>query len=81
MRIRTTITMKSSQASQMVEKVALSLAPDNLSGMSTETAEGLATISFSTEKITTLISTVDDLLMNARIAEEVLEKVDKRTQR
>ncbi|MCC7576048.1 MAG: hypothetical protein KK926_04325 [Methanomethylovorans sp.] len=81
MRIRTTITIKSSQASQMVEKVALSLAPDNLSGMSTETAEGLATISFSTEKITTLISTVDDLLMNARIAEEVLEKVDKRTQR
>lgn len=81
MRIRTTITIKSSQASQMVEKVALSLAPDNLSGMSTETAEGLATISFSTEKITTLISTVDDLLMNARIAEEVLEKVDKSTQR
>jgi hypothetical protein len=78
MRIRTTITMKSPQ---MAEKVALSLAADNLSGMSTEDAEGLATISFSTEKITTLIATMDDLLMNARIAEEVLENVDKRSQK
>jgi hypothetical protein len=48
--------------------------------MSTEIAEGMATISFGTEKITTLIATVDDLLMNARIAEEVLEKVGKRPQ-
>lgn len=77
MRIRTTITMKSPQASQIAEKVALSLAPDNLSGMHTEVAEGMAEIGFSTQKITTLIATVDDLLMNARIAEEVLEKVDK----
>ncbi len=77
MRIRTTITMKSPQASQIAEKVAFSLSPDNLSGMGTEVAEGMATISFSTEKVTTLIATVDDLLMNARIAEEVLEKVDK----
>ncbi len=69
--------MKSPQASQIAEKVAFSLSPDNLSGMSTEVAEGMATISFSTEKVTTLIATVDDLLMNARIAEEVLEKVDK----
>lgn len=78
MRIRTTITMKSPQ---MAEKVALSLAADNLSGMSTEVAEGLATISFSTEKITTLIATLDDLLTNARIAEEILENVDKRSQK
>lgn len=69
--------MKSPQASQIAEKVAFSLSPDNFSGMNTEVAEGMATISFSTEKVTTLIATVDDLLMNARIAEEVLEKVDK----
>ena len=78
MRIRTTITMKSPQ---MAEKVALSLAADNLSDMSTEVAEGLATISFSTEKITTLIATMDDLLTNARIAEEILENVNKRSQK
>jgi len=77
MRIKTTITMKSPNASQIAEKVAFSLSPDNLSGMHTEVSEGMATISFSTQKITTLIATVDDLLMNARIAEEVLEKVDK----
>ncbi len=69
--------MKSPQASQVAENVAISLSPDNLSGMSTEVAEGMATISFSTEKVTTLIATVDDLLMNAWIAEEVLEKVAK----
>ncbi|OPY21862.1 MAG: hypothetical protein A4E24_00339 [Methanomethylovorans sp. PtaU1.Bin093] len=80
MRVRATITMKGPQASQIAQKVALALAPDNLSGMSTEIAEGMATISFGTEKITTLIATVDDLLMNARIAEEVLEKVGKRPQ-
>lgn len=77
MKITTTIAMKSPQASQIAEKVAFSLSPDNLSGMHTEVSEGMATISFCTKKITTLIATVDDLLMNARIAEEVLEKVEK----
>ncbi|MGB3907801.1 MAG: KEOPS complex subunit Pcc1 [Methanomethylovorans sp.] len=77
MRIRTTITMKSPQASMIAEKVALSLAPDNFSGMHTKVVDGIAQISFTTQKITTLIATVDDLLMNARIAEEVVEKTDK----
>jgi len=61
----------------IAEKVALSLAPDNFSGMHTKIVGRMAEISFTTQKITTLIATVDDLLMNARIAEEVVEKVDK----
>jgi hypothetical protein len=73
--IQTNLKLKSTHDPQIVQKIALSLAPDNLSHMSTEIFENEITIKFTTEKITTLIATMDDLLMNARIAEEILEKM------
>ena len=46
--------------------------PDNLPEMSLQLAEDRLSVEFCVEKIGTLLSTVDDLLMNIKIAEETL---------
>ncbi|MBP2031074.1 hypothetical protein J2755_002022 [Methanohalophilus levihalophilus] len=51
----------------------MALQPDNLPNMSTEITEGKMKIQIESEKITSLIAVMDDLLMNARIAEELLD--------
>jgi hypothetical protein len=43
-----------------------------------ESGEGQLSLQFSTEKIGTLLSTVDDLLMNLKIAEETLRVAEDR---
>jgi hypothetical protein len=49
---------------------ARAVEPDNLPNMILEADAGCLSFQFSTEKIGTLLSTVDDLLMNIKIAEE-----------
>ncbi|WP_406659651.1 KEOPS complex subunit Pcc1 [Methanolobus sp. ZRKC3] len=75
MKIRSTIEFRDENAPYIAERIAKSLAPDNLSSMETETSESSAKIHIKTEKITSLIATMDDLLMNAKVAEEVLENL------
>jgi hypothetical protein len=53
-------------------RVARSLQPDNLPGMRLQLAEDWLSVEFCVEKMGTLLSTVDDLLMNMKIAEEIL---------
>ncbi|MCQ6962838.1 KEOPS complex subunit Pcc1 [Methanolobus chelungpuianus] len=77
MKIRTTIEFIDEDASRITEKIARSLAPDNLTSMHTEVCRGSAKIHISTEKITSLIATLDDLLMNAKVAEEVLQEAKR----
>jgi len=50
--------------------VADAVEPDNLPNMIMEADADSLSFQFSTEKIGTLLSTVDDLLMNIKIAEE-----------
>jgi len=64
--IRTGLTFWGTQA----EAVAEAVRPDNLPNMSLQIDGGSFRLQFSTEKIGTLLSTVDDLLMNIKIAEE-----------
>ena len=54
------------------ESVAMAIEPDNLPNMSLHIDSERLCLQFSTEKIGTLLSTVDDLLMNIKIAEETL---------
>jgi len=54
------------------EAAARAVEPDNLPNMILESEAGQLSLRFSTEKIGTLLSTVDDLLMNIKIAEETL---------
>jgi hypothetical protein len=55
---------------KQAEPVARAVEPDNLPNMSLQIDADLFCLQFSTEKIGTLLSTVDDLLMNIKIAEE-----------
>jgi len=60
------------------EAAARAVEPDNLPNMILESGEGQLSLRFSTEKIGTLLSTVDDLLMNLKIAEETLRVAEDR---
>jgi hypothetical protein len=53
--------------------VAGALQPDNLPNMDLSTEGDYLIFEFCTEKIGTLLSTTDDLLMNLKVAEETLE--------
>lgn len=77
MKIRTTVEFRDEDARLIAERVVRSLAPDNLTSMETGISEKSAKIHISTEKITSLIATLDDLLMNAKVAEDVLEEMDE----
>jgi len=55
---------------KQAENVAKAVQPDNLPNMSLVIDADRFCMQFSTEKIGTLLSTVDDLLMNIKIAEE-----------
>ena len=60
------------------EAVAKAVEPDNLPNMALDVEADRLTLQFSTEKIGTLLSTVDDLLMNIKIAEETLKITEER---
>ena len=60
------------------EAAAKAVEPDNLPNMILESGEQQLSMQFSTEKIGTLLSTVDDLLMNIKIAEETLKITEER---
>ena len=55
---------------------ARSLEPDNLPNMQMQADDDRLCLQFSTEKIGTLLSTVDDILMNLKIAEETAASAD-----
>lgn len=51
--------------------LAGALAPDNLPGMATSADEGAVVFSIEGASLRTVVSTVDDYLMNLAMAEEV----------
>ncbi|WP_209683392.1 KEOPS complex subunit Pcc1 [Methanohalophilus levihalophilus] len=73
MKISTTFEIIDENNNEKMEALSLALQPDNLPNMSTEITEGKMKIQIESEKITSLIAVMDDLLMNARIAEELLD--------
>lgn len=71
MKVRGKLTIKCENAGEMVSVIARSLSPDNVSGISTEVDKDSVTVTFSAEKIGTMLSSVDDYLMNATIVEKL----------
>jgi hypothetical protein len=57
---------------------AKAIEPDNLPNMSLQREIDRVCLQFSTEKIGTLLSTVDDLLMNIKIAEDTQSCAEER---
>ncbi len=78
MKIRGKLTFKSEDAGEMVNVIAQSLAPDNISGISTNVDKGSVTVDFCADKVGTMLSSVDDYLMNARIACDMIWKLKKK---
>ena len=60
------------------EAAAKAVEPDNLPNMILDVEADRLALQFSTEKIGTLLSTVDDLLMNIKIAEETVKITEER---
>ncbi|MDO8725756.1 MAG: KEOPS complex subunit Pcc1 [Candidatus Methanoperedens sp.] len=75
MRVKGKLTFKCENSGELVNILARSLSPDNVTGIRTEVDKDSATITFSTDKIGTMLSSVDDYLMNAKIAFDMIEKV------
>ena len=72
MKVRGKLTIKCENAGEMISVIARSLSPDNVSGIRTEVDKDSVTVTFSADKIGTMLSSVDDYLMNAKIAESNL---------
>jgi hypothetical protein len=77
MKVKGKLTIKCENAGKIVSILARSLSPDNMSGIRTEVDNDSATVTFSADKIGTMLSSVDDYLMNAKIAWDIIEKVKK----
>ena len=71
MKIKGKLIIKFENTGELVSILARSLSPDNVTGMRTEVEKDSATITFSSDKIGTMLSSVDDYLMNANIAEKL----------
>ncbi len=72
MRIKGKLTLKSEKADELVNVIAQSLAPDNVSGMKTIVDGDSVTVMFEGDKVGTILASVDDYLMNAKIASDML---------
>ena len=81
MKVRGKHTIKCENAGEMISVIARSLSPDNVSGMRTEVDKDAATVTFSADKMGTMLSSVDDYLMNANIALSLsyIKKQDNQT--
>jgi hypothetical protein len=71
MKIEGKLTFIREDAKDLVNVIARSLAPDNVSQIRTFINEDSATITFSSDRIGTILSSIDDYLMNAIIAEKL----------
>lgn len=80
MKIKGKLVFKSENAGELISTVARSLEPDNPSEIKTLIDRNSATVVFTAEKIGTLLSSVDDYLMNARVAEDIIKSAKKKVQ-
>ena len=72
MKIEGKLTFKSERAEELVSVIARSLAPDNVPEMETVIHDNEVTVKFKGNKVGTVLSSVDDYLMNAKIASDML---------
>ncbi|HEY9246255.1 MAG TPA: KEOPS complex subunit Pcc1 [Candidatus Methanoperedens sp.] len=71
MKIRGRLIFRSDDAGEPVNVIARSLEPDNLPETITSRDKASAEVIFSADKIGTMLSSIDDYLMNAIIAEKL----------
>ncbi len=72
MKIKGKLTFKGENAGGLVEIIAKSLAVDNVPGIETVVEENCVTVMFEGDKVGSILASVDDYLMNAKIASDML---------
>lgn len=80
MKITGTIEFPDPESRRSADRILRALSPDNLRSMESEISDRKIAVRFNSEKIGSLLATVDDFLMNVRIGEgieQALEKGDK----
>jgi len=78
MKVKGKLTIKCENAGEIISIIARSLSPDNVPGIRTEVDKDSAQVTFSANKIGTILSSVDDYLMNAKVAWDMIEKINKK---
>ncbi len=72
MKIKGKLTFRGENASELVNIIAKSLAPDNVPEIETVVAENCTIVMFEGDKVGSILASVDDYLMNAKIASDML---------
>jgi hypothetical protein len=77
MRITGTIEFPDRESRESAARILRALSPDNLRSMESAITDQRVAVRFSSEKIGSLLATVDDFLMNVKIGEEVEKTLNK----
>jgi hypothetical protein len=77
MKITGTIEFPDQESKESAARILRALSPDNLRSMESEISDKRVAVRFSSEKIGSLLATVDDFLMNVKIGEEVEKALKK----
>lgn len=77
MRITGTIEFPDRESRESAARILRALSPDNLRSMESAISDQRVAVRFSSEKIGSLLATVDDFLMNVKIGEEVEKALNK----
>jgi hypothetical protein len=77
MKITGTIEFPDPESRKSAARILQALSPDNLRSMDSDISNEGVAVRFSSEKIGSLLATVDDFLMNFKIGEEVEQTLKK----
>ncbi len=77
MKITGTIEFPDPKSRKSAAKILQALSPDNLRSMESEIRDDKVAVRFHSEKIGSLLATVDDFLMNVKIGEGIEEAMGK----
>lgn len=77
MKITGTIEFPDPESRRSTARILQALSPDNLRSMESEIGNDKVAVRFHSEKIGSLLATVDDFLMNVKIGEGVEQTLKK----
>ncbi len=78
MKITGKIEFPDSESKRSTARILQALSPDNLISMESEISDESVAVRFHSEKIGSLLATVDDFLMNLKIGEGIEQALKKR---
>jgi hypothetical protein len=77
MKITGTIEFSDPESRRSAARILNALSPDNLRSMKSEISDERVAVLFHSEKIGSLLATVDDFLMNVKIGEGIEQALEK----